>query len=134
MSPCDGLGLLYPARWSRLRVAAPCVSLVLLLHPPIADRTPDQQSNPDSHAQQLMTAATMSTHRPPISDRRSGSGMPFRLACAVRSLRVRLEETGLVREHDRLHTVAEVELLEDVRDVRLHGPLADEELLADFRV
>ena len=41
---------------------------------------------------------------------------------------------GLVGEHDRLDAVAEVELLEDVRDVRLHGRLADEELLPDLGV
>jgi hypothetical protein len=34
-------------------------------------------------------------------------------------LGVGLEGAGLVGEHDRLHAVAELELLEDVRDVRL---------------
>jgi hypothetical protein len=39
-----------------------------------------------------------------------------------------------VGEHDRLHTVAEVELLKDVRDVRLHGCLADVESFRDLAV
>ena len=46
----------------------------------------------------------------------------------------RAEDARLVREHDRLDAVAELELLEDVRDVRLHGGLADEELPADLGV
>ena len=37
-------------------------------------------------------------------------------------------------EHDCLDAVAEAELLEDVRDVRLHGRVADVELLADLHV
>ena len=47
---------------------------------------------------------------------------------------VRLEKTGLVCEHDRLHAVTQVELLEDVRDVGLHRRLADVELAADLGV
>ena len=47
---------------------------------------------------------------------------------------VRLEEARLVGEHDRLDAVAEVELLEDVGDVRLDGRVADEELLGDLGV
>ena len=39
-----------------------------------------------------------------------------------------------MREHDCLDAVAEVELLEDVRDVRLDGRVADVELLADLGV
>ena len=46
----------------------------------------------------------------------------------------RLEHPGLVGEHDRLHAVAQAELLEDVRDVRLDRRLADEELLPDLCV
>ena len=53
---------------------------------------------------------------------------------AARARRLRLEDPGLVREHDRLDAVAEVELLEDVRDVRLDGVLADVELLTDLCV
>src|SRR6187551_3093651 len=49
-------------------------------------------------------------------------------------MRVRFEETGLVGEDDRLDAVAQAELLEDVRDVRLHRRVADEELLADLGV
>ena len=41
---------------------------------------------------------------------------------------------ALVGEHDRLDAVAEVELLEDVRDVRLDGRVADVELLRDLGV
>ena len=44
------------------------------------------------------------------------------------------DESRLMREHDRLHAVAQVELLEDVRDVRLDRRVADVELLADLRV
>jgi hypothetical protein len=40
----------------------------------------------------------------------------------------------LMGEHDRLYAVAEVELLEDVRDVGLDGGLADVELVPDLRV
>jgi hypothetical protein len=36
-------------------------------------------------------------------------------------LQVSREEARFLGEHDRLNTVAEVELLEDVRDVRLDG-------------
>jgi len=45
-----------------------------------------------------------------------------------------LEQPGLVGEHDRLDPVTEAEFLEDVRDVCLHGRLADVELVADLRV
>jgi hypothetical protein len=40
------------------------------------------------------------------------------LVATDRPRRVRCEEPGLVREHDCLNAVAEVELLEDVCDVR----------------
>jgi hypothetical protein len=40
----------------------------------------------------------------------------------------------LVREDDRLYAIAQVELLEDVGDVRLDGGLADVELLGDLSV
>src|SRR5438105_14123543 len=46
----------------------------------------------------------------------------------------RVEEPRLVREDDRLDAVTEVELLEDVRDVRLDGRVADVELSADLGV
>ena len=54
------------------------------------------------------------------------------LVAASWSPRVRLEEPGLVREHDSLDGVTEVELLEDVGEVRLDGGVADVELLRDF--
>ena len=47
---------------------------------------------------------------------------------------VGLEQPGLVGEHDGLDAVAQVELLEDVGDVRLDGRLADEQLLPDLGV
>src|SRR5688500_18383793 len=47
---------------------------------------------------------------------------------------VRLEESCLVREHDCLHAVTELELLEYVRDVCLDGRVADVELSADLGV
>jgi hypothetical protein len=48
--------------------------------------------------------------------------------------RVRVEKPRLVREHNCLDTVTKVELLEDVRDVRLDGRVADVELAADLGV
>jgi hypothetical protein len=45
-----------------------------------------------------------------------------------------LEDPGLVGEHDGLDAVAKIQLLEDVRDVRLDGGLADEELFSDLGV
>ena len=47
---------------------------------------------------------------------------------------VLLEDPRLVREHDRLYAIAQVELLKDVRDVRLDGGLADVELVPDLCV
>jgi hypothetical protein len=58
----------------------------------------------------------------------------FALVLTARLHVVLLEEPGLMGEHDRLHAVAEVELLKDVRDVRLDGGLADVELVPDLRV
>ena len=43
-----------------------------------------------------------------------------------------LEEPGLVCEYHRLDAVAETQLLEDVRDVCLHGRLADVDVLSDL--
>jgi hypothetical protein len=45
-----------------------------------------------------------------------------------------VENPRLVGEHDRLDAVAEVELLEDVRDVGLDRGVADVELLRDLQV
>src|SRR5215211_4103537 len=45
-----------------------------------------------------------------------------------------VEEAGLVREHDRLDPVSEVELHQDMGDVGLHGGVADEELPPDLGV
>src|SRR4029077_18145687 len=73
----------------------------------------------------------------------SRPGRPRRSAPELRSstrvvtsgpLGLRLEDACLVREHDRLDAVAEFELLEDMRDVRLDGGVADVELAPDLRV
>jgi len=48
--------------------------------------------------------------------------------------RVSLEKPRLVREHHGLDAVAKVELLQDVRDMRLDGRVADVELAADLGV
>ena len=48
--------------------------------------------------------------------------------------RATVKEPRLVREHDCLDAVTEVELLEDVRDVCLDGRVADVELSADLNV
>ena len=48
--------------------------------------------------------------------------------------RRRAHEPRLVGDHDRLGAVAQAELLEDVRDVRLHRVLADDEARGDLGV
>jgi hypothetical protein len=66
---------------------------------------------------------------------RGASGSVSRAFAATTCLlHVSREKARLVREHDCLDTVAEVELLEDVRDVRLDGRVADVQFLADLRV
>ncbi len=45
-----------------------------------------------------------------------------------------LDQAGLVRQHDRLHAVAKLELRQHMGDVRFDRRFADEELLRDFRV
>src|SRR5215208_8066674 len=65
-----------------------------------------------------------------------------RAASAARPLRLVLEEelggrpyeAGLVREHDRLHAVAELELPQHARDVRLDRRLAEEQTRRDLGV
>src|SRR5215207_7301033 len=61
----------------------------------------------------------------------SASGAFVWTACR---LRVGCKEVRLMGQHDCLDAVTEVELLEDVRDVRLDRGVADVELLADLRV
>src|SRR5207247_261824 len=56
------------------------------------------------------------------------------LIAAAWSPRACLEEPRLVREHDCLDAVTEVELLEDVRDVCLDSGVADVEVLCDLCV
>src|SRR5215472_8313891 len=46
----------------------------------------------------------------------------------------RTHQAELVREDDRLHPVAQLQLVEDAGDVRLDGALADEEPVGDLRV
>jgi hypothetical protein len=45
----------------------------------------------------------------------------------------RLHQSGLVTEDDRLHTVAQPQLCEDVHNVGLDGRLAEEERAGDLR-
>src|SRR5450432_1864934 len=45
-----------------------------------------------------------------------------------------LDETDLVGEYHDLHAVAQIELGEDVPDVRLHGRLGEHEVRGDLRV
>src|SRR5262245_15952227 len=45
-----------------------------------------------------------------------------------------LDDPGLVGEDDCLHAVTQLELGQDVRDVGLHGRLAEEELAGDLGV
>src|SRR5215475_9836813 len=71
--------------------------------------------------------SSSSRRRPRSSAGASKSG--FRGRCGLG-----VEEPCFVCEHDRLDAVAQIELLEDVRDVRLHGRVADVELLADLGV
>jgi hypothetical protein len=52
----------------------------------------------------------------------------------LRGSRVTIEQSRLVGEHDRLDAVADLELLKDVRDVRLDRGLADVELASDLAV
>src|SRR5581483_858159 len=58
------------------------------------------------------------------------------LVACLRLLRAvaRSHEPGLVGRHDELRAVAERELLQQVRDVRLHRVLADDELPGDLAV
>src|SRR5919201_6717862 len=53
---------------------------------------------------------------------------------AACGLNVSFEEAGLMGEDDRLHAVAEVQLLKVVRDMGLDGGVADVELVADLHV
>jgi hypothetical protein len=46
----------------------------------------------------------------------------------------RADEAGFIREDHRLDTVAQPELVEHVRDVRLHGRLADVQRSADLGI
>ena len=61
-------------------------------------------------------------------------GFTVDLTCAPSSRRGGVCEACLVGEDDCLDAVSEVELLEDVGDVRLDGGFADEELFADLCV
>ena len=63
-------------------------------------------------------------------DRRARLGRPARLPRAA----LGVEQPRLVREHDRLDAVAQVELLQHVGDVGLDRRVADEQLLADLGV
>ena len=45
-----------------------------------------------------------------------------------------LDEPGLIGQHDRLDPVTEIELLQDVSDVRLRSVLADDEFRGDLLI
>src|SRR5690348_12287322 len=97
-------------------------------------------SNPVRPTRKVLFAASGPTGYRASADRARPAGARF-LGLFFRGsfsalLRVGafLVEPGLVYEYDRLHAVAEAELLEDVRDVGLYGRLADVELLTDLRV
>jgi hypothetical protein len=78
-----------------------------------------------------MSAPTTRQRRLRQGASRSATRGLVAIACRFR---VGCKEARLVGEHDRLYAVSEVELLEDVRDVRLDRRVADVELLADLRV
>jgi hypothetical protein len=82
-------------------------------------------------------SSTRSGARPGSSgaSARPGGALASRaLVASARRPHVSVEESRLVREHDCLDAVAEVELLEDVGDVCLDGGVADVELFADLGV
>src|SRR3954469_17219037 len=92
-------------------------------------------------------ASSTSTNPPradPIgrSEKAPGSGRPLRSVPAARRstgriarrFRAAVEDARLVREYDGLDAVAQVELLQDVGDVRLDRRVADVQLRADLGV
>src|SRR4051794_24410897 len=74
--------------------------------------------------------------RTTASSRCGGSSGRDRFGCgeSCRRSRSRSDQAGLVGEHDELDAVAQAELLEDVRDVRLHGGVGDDERRGDLGV
>src|SRR5258706_16391279 len=56
------------------------------------------------------------------------------IGCTLPCLLPGAHDPGFVREDDGLRTVAKAELLEQMRDVRLHRVLAQNELARDFAV
>lgn len=100
---------------------------------PVVDRAYDEPCSPVSPV--CRCTASHSTEPPRLTppskaapsakssstsaDRRAGEPRPGPLGRDLIDIdrRVRFEEAGAVREHDGLDAVAEVELLEDVRDV-----------------
>ena len=86
---------------------------------------------PDPNGPAVPAARPAGSTPRPVYSRRRAAPADCRKGTTRRSRGRRvgvLEEPAPVGEHDRLHAVAQIELLEDVRDVRLHGRLADEEL------
>src|SRR5512139_2257728 len=69
-----------------------------------------------------------------VRSRWGRSGTADLIVATARPQLVLREQPSLVRQHDCLDPVAQIELLEDVRDVRLDGGLADVELLPDLCV
>ena len=57
------------------------------------------------------------------------------MLCPARPVRSVVDErAGPVREHHCLNPVAQIEFLEDVRDVCLHGRFADVQLARDLPI
>jgi hypothetical protein len=90
----------------------------------------------------LPPVAPAGLHRRPVLLRARGWGTSklwkrsasWALIAPASALHIDLEYPRLVGKHDGLDAVAEVELLEDVRDVRLDRRFADVELFCDLPV
>src|SRR3954469_24826746 len=99
------------------------------------------QATARSAVSERSVAANIFTAAPLISSRRVGgadghaneSACPEDGSASAASRRgARLDDAGLVGEHDGLDAVAQAQLHQHASDVRLHRRLADEELLRDL--
>src|SRR5689334_12510672 len=95
---------------------------------PLLSAAPAAQRSARCSAQRPLLSAARAAQR---STRCSASGTLVAMAWRPP---VSLDKPRLVREHHGLDAVAKVELLQDVRDVRLDGRVADVELTADLGV
>src|SRR5205823_4671202 len=91
-----------------------------------------QADVPVSYPQRVVCSQNAQRRRASVAVHRRSANLAL-VAIAWRS-RVGVEKSRLVREHDCLDAVTEVEFLEDVRDVCLDGRVADVELLSDLDV